>query len=179
VGHQREGALFGGTHLYDLVRSLLAAEPEWVFGELEAGRGTFDPGVRGIVGFPNSVRVYLNFVDDPLQFELDLVGTEGRIRVGNGLYPELWQVDRSGAQRMLVRRGFPGVHDGRSGMLRAVEDLIAAIETGTKPASNEVDARADLEIAVAFHLSHRNGQRVRLPVTAVDYVIEDPWGRDR
>ncbi|HEY3116105.1 MAG TPA: Gfo/Idh/MocA family oxidoreductase [Chloroflexota bacterium] len=179
VAHLREGALFGGTHMYDLVRSLLGAEPEWVFGELEPGTGMFDPGARGIIGFPGGTRVYVNCVDDPVQFELDVIGSEGRIRVGNGLYPELWQVDRSGPQRMLVRRGFPGVHDGRSGMLRAVEDLIAAIETGSKPASNEIDARADLQIAVALHLSHRSGERVRLPVTAPDYVIEDPWGRDR
>lgn len=179
VAHFREGALFGGTHLYDLVRSLLDAEPEWVFGELESAAGAFDPGARGILGFPGGVRVYVNCSEEPLQFELDLIGTDGRIRVGNGIYPELWQVDRSGPQRMLVRRGFPGVHDGRSGMLRAVEDLIAAIETGSKLASDEMDARADLEIAVALHLSHGTGERVRLPVTDLNYIIEDPWGRDR
>lgn len=178
VAHFREGALFGGTHLYDLVRSLLGAEPEWVFGELENAAGPFDPGTRGLVGFPGGVRLYLNCSDDPLQFELDLIGAEGRIRVGNGIYPELWQVDRSGPQRMLVRRGFPGVHDGRSWMLRAVEDLVAAIETGSKPASNEIDARADLEIAVALHLSHRSGERIHFPLSDLDYVIEDPWGRD-
>jgi len=104
---------------------------------------------RGIVGFPGGVRVYVNCSEEPLQFELDLIGTDGRIRVGNGIYPELWQVD-----------------------------LIAAIETGSKPASSEIDARADLEIAVALHLSHRTGERVRLPVEDLDYVIEDPWGRD-
>ena len=179
IAHLREGALFGGTHMYDLVRSLLRTEPEWVFGEVEAPTGTYDPGARGIIGFPGGVRVYLNCIDDPVQFELDMIGSEGRIRVGNGLYPELWQVDRSGPQRMLVRRGFPGVHDGRSGMLRAVEDLVRAIETGSKPASDDVDAQADLQIAVALHLSHRTGERVSLPVTADDYVIEDPWGRDR
>jgi hypothetical protein len=64
-------------------------------------------------------------------------------------------------------------------MLRAVEDLVAAIETGSNPASSAVDARADLEIAVAFHLSHRSGGRVPLPVSDVDYVIEDTWGRDQ
>ena len=47
-----------------------------------------------------------------------------------------------------------------------------------QPASNEIDARADLGIAVALHLSHRSGERVRLPVEDLDYVIEDPWGRD-
>jgi len=165
--------------LYGGYREMFDRENLAIVSKLLVGTGTYDPGARGIIGFPNNVRVYLNCVDDPVQFELDLVGSEGRIRVGNGLYPEVWQVDRTGPQRMLVRRGFPGVHDGRSGMLRAVEDLVRAMETGSKPASNEVDGRADLEIAVALHLSHRSGERVRFPVTAPDYVIEDPWGRDR
>ncbi|MGQ0569230.1 MAG: Gfo/Idh/MocA family protein, partial [Armatimonadota bacterium] len=34
MAHLREGALFGGTHLFDLLRFLLAAEAEGVFGEL-------------------------------------------------------------------------------------------------------------------------------------------------
>ncbi|MGQ0568017.1 MAG: Gfo/Idh/MocA family protein [Armatimonadota bacterium] len=180
MAHLREGALFGGTHLFDLLRFLLAAEAEWVAGELDAGDGTYDPGARGIIGFPDGVRVYVDGAsDDPTPFDLDITGTEGRIRVGNGAYPEFWQVDRTGGRGALLRRGFPGMHDGRSGMLRAVEDLIAAVETGRKPASSDVDARADLEIAVAFHLSHRCGRRVALPVTDLDCVIEDPWGRDR
>ncbi|MGH2404928.1 MAG: Gfo/Idh/MocA family protein [bacterium] len=179
MAHLREGALFGGTHLYDLLRFLLGAEVEWVFGELDSGTGVYDPGARGIIGFANGVRAYVDGADgDPTPFDLDITGTEGRIRVGNGLYPEFWQVDRADGRRTLARRGFPGVHDGRSGMLRAVEDLIAAIETGSKPASDDMDARGDLEIAVAFHLSHRAGAPVRLPVAELDYVIEDPWGRD-
>jgi hypothetical protein len=80
---------------------------------------------------------------------------------------------------VLVRKGFPGVNDGRSGMLRAVEELVAAIEGGAAPRSSERDARADLEIAVAFHLSHRDRRLVRLPLPETGYVIEDPWGRDR
>jgi predicted dehydrogenase len=180
MAHVREGALFGGTHLYDLLRFLIGAEPEWVFGELHAATGPYDPGARGMIGFPNDVRVYVDGAsDDPTPFHLDITGTEGRVIVGNGAYPELFQIDRGGGRRALTRRGFPGMHDGRSGMLRAVDDLVAAIETGSKPASDAIDARADLEIAVAFHLSARSDARVRLPVPDLEYVIEDPWGRDR
>ncbi|CAA9282404.1 MAG: hypothetical protein AVDCRST_MAG77-3968 [uncultured Chloroflexi bacterium] len=178
AAHGREGALFGGTHLFDLLRSLLASEPEWVCGELEPGR-VFDPGARGVIAFPAGVRVYVNASEaDPVGFEIDVVGTEGRIRAGNTLYPEWWQVDRSGARPAWVRRAFPGVIDGRSGMLSAVEDLLDCAEHGGTPASSVEDARADLEIAVAFHLSDRSGQRVPLPVTDGAFVIEDRWGRD-
>jgi len=180
MAHWHEGAAFGGTHLLDLLRFLLNAEAEWVFGQLDAGAGRFDPGARGTIGFPNSVQVYVSGADGhAAPAELDIVGTEGRIRIGNERYPELWQLDRSGQRPRLVQRGFPGVHDGRSGMLRAVEDLVRCIDDGGKPASAPVDARADLEIAVAFHLSHRSGEVVRLPVVDTAYVIEDPWGRDR
>jgi predicted dehydrogenase len=179
MAHVREGALFGGTHLWDLLRFLIGNEPQWVFGELDSTPSPYDPGARGMIGFPNGVRVYVDgAADDPTPFYLDITGTEGRILVGNGAYPELFQIDRSGGRRVMTRRGFPGMHDGRSGMLRAVEDLVAAIETGSKPASVPEDARIDLEIAVAFHLSHRRGERITLPVKDLDYVIEDPWGRD-
>ena len=147
-----------------------------IWGERHAG-GPFDPGARGMIGFPNDVRAYVDGAsDDPTAFHLDISGTAGRILVGNGLYPELFQIDNSGGRRALTRRGFPGMHDGRSGMLRAVEDLIAAIETGSEPASSPADARADLEIAVAFHLSHRSGGRVALPVTDRDYVKSTTHG---
>src|SRR6266542_5681833 len=95
MAHGREGALFGGVHLFDLIRSLIAREPEWVTGELDPGR-TFDPGARGIISFPDGIRAYVNLSEsDPTGFEIDVVGTEGRIRAGQSLYPELWQIDRS------------------------------------------------------------------------------------
>lgn len=179
MAHVREGVLFGGTHLYDLLRFLVGAEPEWVFGELHGTPGLHEPGARGIIGFPAEVRAYVDgAADDPTPLDLDITGTEGRIRIGNGAYPEWFGLDRSGSRPALTRRGFPGMHDGRSGMLRAVEDLVAAIEGGPPPASAATDARADLEIAVAFVLSHRSGGRVTLPVTDLDLTIEDPWGRD-
>ena len=99
VAHGREGALFGGVHLYDLLRSLLRREPEWVTGELEPGT-TFDPAARGVIAFPDGIRAYVNLSEaDPTGFEIDVTGTEGRIRAGNALYPEWWQVDRSGGGR--------------------------------------------------------------------------------
>jgi len=176
VAHGREGALFGGTHTYDLLRFLLADEVEWVFGDLVPGR-SFDPGVKGIVAFAGGARAMISFEERAVApFELDIVGTEGRIRAGNALYPELWQIDRAGG-RGLIRRGFPGAYDGRSGMLRAVEGLIEAIEGGPAPLSTAADARRDLEIAIAFHLSSAKKAPLRLPVADLDYVIDDPWGR--
>jgi predicted dehydrogenase len=180
VAHGREGALFGGVHLFDLLRSLVGREAEWVAGELEPGK-TFDPGARGVIAFPDGIRAYVNLSEtDPTGFEVDITGTEGRIRAGNALYPEWWRVDRSGRRPEWVRRTFPGGHDGRSGMLRAVEDLIESAETGKLLLSSAADARANVEIAVGFHLADQSGGRVTLPLTDpahLAYTIEDPWGR--
>ena len=178
IAHWREGALFGGTHLFDLLRFLLGTEAEWVFGQVEAGT-TFDPGARGTIGFPSGVQVYVSMAEaSAAPAELDIVGTGGRIRVGNERWPELWVTEQQGRRRTLVRRGFPGVTDGRSGMLRAVEQLVAAIEGGPPPLSTAEDARADVELAIAFHLSSQRGGVVRLPLDETGYVIPDPWGRD-
>src|SRR5438067_1943751 len=107
----RFGERRGVERLYADYREMLDRETaEWVSGELEPGR-TFDPGARGVIAFPESVRVYVNCSeDDPTGFEVDITGTEGRIRAGNALYPEWWQVDRSGRRPVWVRRTFPGTH---------------------------------------------------------------------
>jgi predicted dehydrogenase len=179
--HGREGALFGGTHLFDLLRSLLGGDPEWVSGELTPGR-TFDQGARGVISFGEDVRAYVNISEsDPVGFEIDVVGTEGRIRAGQTVHPELFTVDRSGKRPAWIKRVFPGIHDGRSAMLRAVENLLDAVESGAPILSTPRHARTALEIAVAFHLSdHQDGARIPLPLTAAGqtHVIQDPWGRD-
>ena len=177
--HGREGALFGGTHLFDLLRSLLDRDPEWVAGELVPGR-TFDPGARGLISFGGDIRAYVNIAEeDPVGFEIDVVGTEGRIRAGQNTYPELYAIDRSGRRPVWVKRTFPGIHDGRSAMLRAVENLLDHVESGTPILSTPRHARTALEIGVAFHLSHQQGgARIPFPVADLDYTIQDPWGRD-
>jgi predicted dehydrogenase len=176
--HWREGMSFGGAHLFDTLRFLIGAEATWVYGHLDAGDGLFDPGGSGMVGFANGVEVFINNrLGHPVPSEVDIVGEAGRIRIGNALFPELYTRDPQSAYGELVRRVFPGSVVAKSGMTVAVEELIRAIETGEKPASDLGDGRANLELAVAFHLSDRANTPVRLPVTDIDYVVADPWGR--
>jgi hypothetical protein len=89
----------------------------------------------------------------------------------------LYTFAQVGAGKEWVKRGFPGSVRARSAMTVAVDELVRAIETGEKPASDLRDSRADLELAVAWHESSRLRSPVQLPVTNLDYVIEDPWGR--
>jgi predicted dehydrogenase len=178
MAHWHEGMLFGGTHLFDLLRYLIGAEAAWVFGQLDPGDGTFDPGGAGLVRFQDGTDVLINSrVGHAAPIELDIVGTTGRIRVGSRVAPELYTFAEVGAGKEWVKRGFPGSVRARSAMTVAVDELVRAIETGEKPASDLRDSRADLELAVAWHESSRLRSPVQLPVTNLDYVIEDPWGR--
>jgi predicted dehydrogenase len=176
--HFREGMSFGGSHLFDTLRFLIGAEASWVYGHLDGGDGLFDPGGSGIVGFANGVEVFINNrVGHPVASEFDIVGSTGRIRIGNALFPELYTQDPQSPFGELVRRVFPGSVVARSAMTVAVEELIRAIETGEKAGSDIRDGRANLELAVAFHLSDKTNAPVQLPVTELDYAVEDPWGR--
>jgi predicted dehydrogenase len=174
----REGMSFGGSHLFDLLRYLLGSEARWVFGHLDEGDGLFDPGGSGVIGFADDVEVFLdNRVGHAAPREIDIAGDAGRIRVGDHLSPELYTKDDRSPFGELLKRPFPGSIDGTSPMTVAVDELIRAIETGLKPASDLRDGRANLEIAVAFHLSGEERRPIDLPVTNLDLVVDDPWGR--
>jgi predicted dehydrogenase len=178
MAHWQEGMSFGGSHLCDLLRYLLAAEAAWVFGRLDAEGGLFDQGGSGLIGFANEVEVFLNNSEGhAAPRELDIVGETGRIRAGDTLFPELYTKDTASPFGELVRRPFPGSVVAHSPMQVVVEELVRAIETGEEPASTLRDGRANLEIVVAFHLSHQERRPVDLPVDALDLVVADPWGR--
>jgi predicted dehydrogenase len=178
MAHWHEGMLFGGTHLFDALRFLVGAEADWVFGRLDQGDGVFDRGGSGMVRFANGVDAFINNrTGHAAPSEFDLVGSAGRIRLGNTLYPELYTRDERAPASGLARRVFPGALVAKSGMTVAVEELLAAIEQGTKPGSDLRDARADLELALAFDCSDRERRPVQLPLADLDLTIEDPWGR--
>ncbi|MGH2617891.1 MAG: Gfo/Idh/MocA family protein [Thermomicrobiales bacterium] len=185
IGHVRsvmarwhEGMSFGGSHLFDLLRFLLGSEANWVFGHLDEGDGLFDPGGSGVIGFADDVEVFLdNRVGHAAPRELDIAGEAGRIRIGDTLSPELFTKDERSPFGELLRRPFPGSVVGTSPMTVAVDELVRAIETGVKPGSDLRDGRANLELAVAFHISSKKRWPVDLPVAELDLVVEDPWGR--
>jgi hypothetical protein len=60
-----------------------------------------------------------------------------------------------------------------------VDDLLAAIESDSKPRSDITDGRAALEIAIALRESHRQGgQRIDLPLEDRLLRIESAEIRD-
>jgi len=101
-------------------------------------------------------------------FEIDIQGTEGRIRIGNNLF-ELWQMKESThysdfRELMLVTKAVPGKHP--PGMVLAIRDIIDAIEQKRRVQCDGVDARRSLECALAVYESHDQGSvPIRLPLT--------------
>jgi predicted dehydrogenase len=97
LGGPRAMLFRNGTHLIDTVLMLAESEPEWVFGELDAGfedyavyRGdggrdpATDPGGSGYVHFRSGARAFLNASKGTAKtFSLDLLGETGRIYVSD------------------------------------------------------------------------------------------------
>ena len=74
--------------------------------------------------------------------------------------PELYTFVETESGREFVKRNFPGSVYARSAMTVAVDELLRAMDTGEKPISDLRDSRADLELAVAWHLSSQRASPV-------------------
>lgn len=175
VGFSRGHLLGSGAHMFDTLRMFAGDSPvEWVVATLdeEPGPGR-DPGGSGMIRFQNGVKAFVAASPGKAHlFEIEVAGTEGAIRSFN-----------NGASHLMRRKADPDdwpplqevpfpEPEKESGTIRALRDLIRAVETGETPPSDGVSGRATLELVVAFHLSHLRGSvRVDLPLTETDYRI--------
>ncbi len=169
IAHCGAGAaLWTHTHTVDMLL-FLAGDPkgDFVQGTIavketdwDGDRLTVDPAVlMGYVGFQNGVHGYLLTAGG---YELEVSGTRGKLRtLNNGLSCQWRKVGEWG---LLNKVPFPDVpHE--SGVLRGIEDLVDAIETGRETQGNIHLARSGLEILTGMIESHRQGgKRVSLPL---------------
>ena len=166
------GLSHNGSHAIDILRYMAGGNVEWVFGEMEsdeAAAGEDDLSGNGYLAFDNGVRAYLRSTPcGAASWEVDVIGTEARIRSSNN------------AEEFELIRTIPGGRRGRGvpakipfpwpvrmqGMgLTIVADLINASETGKPPKCSGEDGRAALEVAVGLRESHRrSGVKVNLPL---------------
>ena len=161
-----------GTHAFDLMR-WFCGPAVWVVGVIEAitapnprGSHVHDPGGHGMIGFAGGVRATFDLGSDfPVGFVAEFSCRHGRI-----------VVDEQRRAAVVIAR----TEDSRH---RPVTDYRAAIESTTRPFDEPVDVvrltcgmlenllsseplRCDgddgvgaLELAVAAHVSSRDGQR--------------------
>ncbi|HUX88008.1 MAG TPA: Gfo/Idh/MocA family oxidoreductase [Chloroflexota bacterium] len=165
-----------GTHLVDAICLFAESEPLWVSAELDdehadygpryAGDGgrdpATDPGGSAIVHFANGVRAFVNASKGtPMNFELDLLGATGRLRIGTHV-GEIWQFHDG---RPAIRALRPP-HTTRGDMVAAIEELIGLIEHGGPGSSTGEDGRRVLSILLAIlQSSATGGSRILFPVS--------------
>lgn len=177
LGGERAMLFRNGTHLVDTVCFFAESDPRWLVAELDdehsgygpryAGDGgrdpATDPGGSAYVHFENGVRAFVNASKGTSKnFEIDLIGTEGRIRVGAEVaewsrpYPD----GRLGSGRLTV----PQTTLSDAGA--AITELIGLIERGGTPSSSGADGRRTLSILLGIVQSSADGgARVDFPIS--------------
>ena len=161
-----------GTHAFDVLR-WFAGEIEWIEGTLEEGSGTLpwnvaeDRGGRAFIKFKNGVHGAL-FAESKKYFffEFDIIGSGGRIRIGNNGLLEYYRPEESRHYtgfRELSLTKFP-VFKEVNIWTAALENLLDAMEGRAKSRNRPVDGLAALEAALAVHESDRLGGKVFLPL---------------
>lgn len=174
VGFSRGHLLGSGAHMFDTLRMFADAPAKWAVATLDEDPGPGrDPGGSGMVVFENGIKAFVAASPGKAHlFEIEVAGTEGSIRSFN-----------NGATHLLRKKAppesWPPLQDApfpepekESGTVRALRDLIRAVETGETPPSDGRSGRDTMELIVAFHLSHLRGNvRVDLLLSDTDYRI--------
>jgi predicted dehydrogenase len=179
IGGERAMLFRNGTHLIDTVCFFVESDPLWLVAELDdehadygpcyAGDGgrdpARDPGASAYVHFQNGVRVFVNASKGKgaaKHFEIDLIGVEGRIRIGDDVaeWHQHLPDGRSGVGRLAV----PATTWSDTGA--AIRELIGLIERGGTPSSSGEDGRRTLSILLGIlQSSAGGGSRIDFPIT--------------
>jgi predicted dehydrogenase len=166
-GYYTKGVCHNGTHWFDLARYLVGEIVE-VKGLSVCMESSDDPTLDVTLGFETGARGYLHGCDAEAfsVFEMDLVGTEGRVRVtDSGHQVERYSVADSPhytGYRSLIRQ--PDLAGGLNNvLLNAVEDLVACLERSGEPLCSGEDGLAALKVACAARqtASEPIGRRVK------------------
>lgn len=174
TGHYTGGVRHNGSHWFDLVR--------WIVGEVREVEGAVAHGLEGLDAADPTLDVRLECeggVRATLRaasrdafsiFELDLLGTAGRVRLtDSGHRIELFESrdspHYSGYRSLQPAGEWPGGID--DAMLRAVEDLARAVRTGSAPECDGVDGLMALRVGAAAVESARLGRPVAVAPPAV------------
>jgi len=179
VCHFSGSIIHTGTHAFDVLRFLFG-DVSWVQGTLEdfglvyhqkAFESTKnlisqDNGGFALIYFQNGVYATVHADSKGyFIFEFDIMGTEGRIRIGNRLF-ELYVAEESKTESGLIELYRKEIHSKENNWwIDAVNHLIDCMEGKAENISGPRDGMAALEIALAIHESHqKESTRVDLPL---------------
>jgi predicted dehydrogenase len=165
-GYYTKGTLHNGTHWFDLAR-FLVGEVARVWGFDVRKEPGDDPTLDAFLEFDCGASAHLHGCDAKAFsiFEMDLIGTRGRVRVTeSGHTIETFHVVNSPhytGYRTLAQEN--KLEDGmQNQLLHAVEDLVRCLNEGSQPRCSGADGLAALKIALSVRESARSGHAVTL-----------------
>ncbi|MBI5468988.1 MAG: Gfo/Idh/MocA family oxidoreductase [Deltaproteobacteria bacterium] len=175
VAHFSGSLIHTGTHAFDILR-WFGGPVEWVEGRLERAPGDLpwdsveDLGGNAHIQFKNGVKAaVLADSKSYFFFEFDIIGSTGRIRIGNNDLLEYYAQGPSRHYtgiRELQARPFP-YYDRHNIWTGALSNLLDCVEKKAANRSGPCDGLAALEIALSIHESSRkDGARVHIPLTS-------------
>ena len=101
--------------------------------------------------------------------EWDIMGSRGRIRIGNNVL-ELLKTSGGGRPEMASFQ-FPQRYVAKSPRVAMIEEVAAYLRGERERIGNGADGRAAMEIAMAFYESHETGGWVKLPLADTSHFI--------
>jgi len=170
VSHFSGNMIHTGTHAFDVLRYLFG-DASWLQGSLEAFDSTKnlisqDTGGYALICFDKGLYATVHADSKGyFIFEFDIMGTDGRIRIGNRLF-ELYLAEESRTETGLIELYRKEIDLKENNLwIEAVKHLIACMEGKAENISGPSDGIAALEMAFAIHESHQNeGRVVGLPL---------------
>ncbi|MBI2413308.1 MAG: Gfo/Idh/MocA family oxidoreductase [Deltaproteobacteria bacterium] len=172
VCHFGGSLLHTGTHAFDIL-SWFQGPVEWVMGEIEKKTGgndwetTEDAGGRAFIKFKNGTYATIHAEAKAyFFFEFDVIGSAGRIRIGNNGVLEYYTPQESRYYtgiRELGLEPFPEFVQGNI-WIEALGNLVGAVNGDEASRNTPRDGYRALELALAIHESSRSGYKVFLPL---------------
>jgi predicted dehydrogenase len=186
VSHFSGSMVHTGTHAFDVLRFFFG-EGSWVEASLESRKEEDrtspqhikrviqdDVGGYALITFKNGVYATVHGASKGyFLFEFDIMGMEGRLRIGNYLF-ELYETAVSEREQGLRELRFrdTGEWSAENPFVAAVHHLIECMEGRSENISGPRDGMAALEIALAIQESHlQGGSRVYLPLQERDLRV--------
>ncbi len=177
AAHFSGSLMHTGTHAFDVL-NWFCGPAKWVSGGLEPGSFerfkdlpwdvAGDSGGWAVIMFENNTYATVHADSKPyFFFEFDMVGSMGRIRIGNNDLLEYYTAEESAhytGLKELRMRDFPAF-ENKNIWVGALRNLIDAMEGRAESSNGPIDGRNALEIALAIHESARmGGNAVELPL---------------
>ena len=176
------GLLLNGTSLIDMLRFFAGSEVTevlgWLYEPPHPDSEYVDRGASGFMRFENGVEAIFSGRDEKPFVEWDVMGSHGRIRIGNNVL-ELLKTSGNGRPEMASFQ-FPQRYTARSPRVAMIEEVVAYLRGERDAVGNGADGRASMEIAMAFYESHETGGWVTLPLPDTTRRVEvlhgpRPW----